>query len=908
MVAATATVGVEVGRSHTMGLQVLSRRHVRRDGAGRRDMIGRDEVAEVAEHTGALNGVLARHLTGHAVEIGRAAHVGRVVVPSEGIARLGPQGLPRGVALEHVCGALLVQVGRHELVHKSGHLVGGGHDVGVEHGIALSVRAKGILLQIDVHGAGDGVGDDVGRLHQVVLRHVRRNAALEVAVARQNAGQFDVVGHGMHGLGQRARVANAAHAAETAGIEAQLAQGLSKPRPLEQKLGGAATGSQDGLHPGCRRKPALGGVARHEARGQHHGLVGGRGAARHGGDGNGSVGQLVVLAVNFHMHRRIVEAALGADGAEALAGLGERNAIVGARGARQRRLNRGKIELDHLGIGARRRLGIIPVALGLRVGFNQSHLLGAAAREAQVVQRAVVHREQRAGAAVLRGHVRDAGALSGGKRRHAGAEAFHEAAHHTALAQHLCERQRHVHGRHAFGQVARQLHADDAGHKRRDGLAQRGRLRFDAAHAPAEHTDAVGRGRMGVGAHKRIEVHHGRAIGAGKAGGRLHDHAGELLDVQLVADALSRRHDAHVLEGLLGPLQKVVALAIALELQLHVLIHAAVAPGHIRDDRMVDDQIARHLGINLLRIAAQIGAGLAHDGEIDEHRHTREVLEQHARRRELHFLARLARQASSYDALGHGLGLFGRAPAAQRILQKHGKGVRQLRRPLYLAHRVIGVGPIAHLQRSFKAHVSISLELSYIFDDLSGTALEHALAVLGIEAHTIGQGAFHRPVQLPLGEVDDRQKHILEFQIAVIALDALVNERPYLFRALLGRRTQLAQKAHGGQTQRTAVLVEQGRLGAGDGPVAGPRVEGHYVSQRIKTFPTRLSLRALQCVDEIGRERHEYFRILSSHACNDLRCLLAAAAAPIGKSLHQLLQLRRILQRLLNALLIFRGL
>ena len=173
VVAAAAAVGVEVGRSHAMGLQVLGRRHVRRDGTGRRDMIGRDEVAEVAEHAGALDGILARNLAGHAVEIGRAAHVGRVVVPSEGIARLGPQGLPRGVALKHVCGALLVQVGRHELVHKSGHLVGGGHDVGVEHGIALSVRAKGILLQIDVHGAGDGVGDDVGRLHQVVLRHVR---------------------------------------------------------------------------------------------------------------------------------------------------------------------------------------------------------------------------------------------------------------------------------------------------------------------------------------------------------------------------------------------------------------------------------------------------------------------------------------------------------------------------------------------------------------------------------------------------------------------------------------------------------------------------------------------------------------------------------------------------------------
>ena len=343
------------------------------------------------------------------------------------------------------------------------------------------------------------------------------------------------------------------------------------------------------------------------------------------------------------MHRRIVEAALGADGAEALAGLGERNAIVGARRARQRRLDCGKIELDHLGIGARRRLGIVPVALGLRVSFNQSHLLGAATREAQVVQGAVVHREQRAGAAVLRGHVRDAGALGGGKRCHAGAEAFHKAAHHAAFAQHLRERQRHVHGRHALGQVARQPHANDAGHERRDGLAERGRLRLDAAHAPTEYADAVGRGRMGVSAHQRVEVNHGGAVGARKAGRRLHDHAGELLDVQLVADALPRRHDAHILEGLLGPFQEVVALAVALELQLHVLIHAAVAPGHIRNDRMVDDQIARHLGINLLRIAAQIGAGLAHDGEIDEHRHTREVLEQHARRRELHFLTRLAR-------------------------------------------------------------------------------------------------------------------------------------------------------------------------------------------------------------------------------------------------------------------------
>ncbi len=86
----------------------------------------------------------------------------------------------------------------------------------------------------------------------------------------------------------------------------------------------------------------------------------------------------------------------------------------------------------------------------------------------------------------------------------------------------------------------------------------------------------------------------------------------------------------------------VVALAVALELNfMFSSMQPSLARPHIRSDRMVEPNRTAP-GINLLRIAAQIGAGLAHDGEIDEHRHTREVLEQHARRRELHFLTRLA--------------------------------------------------------------------------------------------------------------------------------------------------------------------------------------------------------------------------------------------------------------------------
>ena len=226
VVAAAAAVGVEVGRSHAMGLQVLGRRHIQRDSTSRGDVVGGDEVAEVPEHPGALDGSLAHHRAAHAVEVRRPAHVGRCLVPSERVARLGAQGLPGGVALEHARRALLVQVGGHVLAPQRGHFGLVGHDIGEVHRIPGAIHAKSILLQINIHGAGNGVGNHVGRLHQVVLRHIRRDAALEVAVARQHACQLDIVGDGVHLFHERAGVADAAHATEAAGEKAQLAQGL----------------------------------------------------------------------------------------------------------------------------------------------------------------------------------------------------------------------------------------------------------------------------------------------------------------------------------------------------------------------------------------------------------------------------------------------------------------------------------------------------------------------------------------------------------------------------------------------------------------------------------------------------------------------------------------------------------
>jgi len=86
-----------------------------------------------------------------------------------------------------------------------------------------------------------------------------------------------------------------------------------------------------------------------------------------------------------------------------------------------------------------------------------------------------------------------------------------------------------------------QLH--DGRHQHGDGLTEGRSLGLDAANTPAENTQTVCRGRVGVGAHERVEA---GDVAPGKRIGR--DDAAEALDVELVADATAGWNDLHVLE------------------------------------------------------------------------------------------------------------------------------------------------------------------------------------------------------------------------------------------------------------------------------------------------------------------------------------------------------------------------
>ena len=71
------------------------------------------------------------------------------------------------------------------------------------------------------------------------------------------------------------------------------------------------------------------------------------------------------------------------------------------------------------------------------------------------------------------------------------------------------------------------------------------------------------------------------------------DHAGEVLDVDLVHDAGAGRDDLEVVEGALAPAQELVALAVALVLDLDVALERLRRAEDVGDHGVVDDHLGR---------------------------------------------------------------------------------------------------------------------------------------------------------------------------------------------------------------------------------------------------------------------------------------------------------------------------
>ena len=175
-----------------------------------------------------------------------------------------------------------------------------------------------------------------------------------------------------------------------------------------------------------------------------------------------------------------------------------------------------------------------------------------------------------------------------------------ELADHAVLAQHLGDREHDIRRGHAGRDRAGELEADDLGDEHRHGLAEHGRLGLDAADAPAEHAEAVDHRGVRVGADAGVGVGAQHAVDRARVG-----DAGQVLDVDLVHDAGSRRNDLEVVERRLAPAQELVALAVALVLDLDVALEGVLGAEQVGDDGVVDDQLGGRERVDLGRVSPE---------------------------------------------------------------------------------------------------------------------------------------------------------------------------------------------------------------------------------------------------------------------------------------------------------------
>ena len=379
--------------------------------------------------------------------------------------------------------------------------------------------------------------------------------------------------------------------------------------------------------------------------------------------------------------------------AERVLGVGELDTVLRALRARDGRHDVAQIELEvlgELGLAAR----VVPHPLRLGVGFHQRQLVLVATRQPQIVDGDLVDRENRCGGTELRAHVAQRGAVGQRHLGHALTVELDELADHAVLAEHVGDGQHDVGGGYAGLDLPGQLEADDAGDEHGDRLAEHRRLGLDAADTPAEHAEAVDHRGVAVGADTGVRVGD-----LGPVALAHHHGASQVLDVDLMHDAGAGGDDLEVVEGALAPAQKLVALAVALVLDLDVAFERVGAAEDVHDDGVVDHELSGGQRIHLVDVPAQVTDRLAHGGQVDDAGHAGEVLHDHAGRRELDLDARLGRRIPVGDRIDVVFGDVGTVFGAQQVLRENLEAVRKFLGPGNGVEAVDLVVVVSHLER-----------------------------------------------------------------------------------------------------------------------------------------------------------------------------------------------------------------
>ena len=244
--ATTAAVAVEIRRCGSVFDGVFCGGRAGVDGAGGRDVVSRDRVAEDAHRAGAFD--VGDRSGGHAevLEEGRFLDVGALAVPIVDLADAGWHFVPLRILVCEAGVEFLENLGLEGGLHFVADFLEAWPDVFQENINAGVVLGDGFLGEVDVHAASERAGDDERWRHEEIGADVLVNAGLEVAVAREDSGSDEVVFHnGAFDLGcERAGVADTGRASVADDLEAELVKVGLEAGGLEVILHNAGAGSE----------------------------------------------------------------------------------------------------------------------------------------------------------------------------------------------------------------------------------------------------------------------------------------------------------------------------------------------------------------------------------------------------------------------------------------------------------------------------------------------------------------------------------------------------------------------------------------------------------------------------------------------------------------------------------------
>ena len=239
-------------------------------------------------------------------------------------------------------------------------------------------------------------------------------------------------------------------------------------------------------------------------------------------------------------------------------------------------------------------------------------------RRAKVIHCFIIDREKAHRRPVLGSHVGNGRTI--GERQVFGAlpVKLDELPYHLSHAQYLSHSQRKIRCGHAFAQGTFHLHTYDIGRQKINRLPKHPGLRLDTAHTPTDDAQPVDHRRVRVSADKCVRIIDPVCVG---------EHAArEVLEVDLMHDADTRRHDLERVKRLHAPFEKLVTLTIALELQLQIFVHRILGSGKVHLHRVVHHKIHRHKRLDDLRIFTQALHGRAHRSQVNQQWHAGKIL------------------------------------------------------------------------------------------------------------------------------------------------------------------------------------------------------------------------------------------------------------------------------------------